>query len=129
MAIVIRQMGADGTEINEPINRTQKVILRNMNFQRELKKQRRLRFLLRSYRRQSLPQEELNQPLNTQSSASFSTKWAESGHSPLQRTVRAAERRTDIRSGIEAGILLHHRMAAWSPECLMLQFVQTTATH
>lgn len=30
MAVVIRQMGADAAEINEPINRTQQVFLREV---------------------------------------------------------------------------------------------------
>ena len=54
VAVEVREMRPDTRQINEPINRAQQVILRNVILQRELVEQCRLRFLLWSHHRQSL---------------------------------------------------------------------------
>jgi len=51
MAVEIRKMSSDAAQIDKPIYRPQQVILWDMTLQRELIKQRRLRFLLRSHHR------------------------------------------------------------------------------
>ena len=73
MAVEIRQMGADVSQIEEAVDGPKKVILRNMIFQRELVEQRRLSLLPWSHHRQpSNPMAELNQHCTFPSSASFS---------------------------------------------------------
>jgi hypothetical protein len=57
VAVELSKIGAETTEIDEAINRPKQMILRDMILQRELVKQRRLRFLFRSHHRQSLPVE------------------------------------------------------------------------
>lgn len=75
MAVEIGEVAADPGQVHEPVDGAQKVVLRKMILQRELVKQRPLRFLPQSYHRRSPhPLQELNQPKSTQSSASFSTK-------------------------------------------------------
>lgn len=49
VAVELRKMGANATQIDKPINRAQQVGLRHMIFQRKLVKQSRLRFLSRSH--------------------------------------------------------------------------------
>ena len=54
VAVEIRQVLADAAQINEPINRSQQVVLWDVLFQRKLIEQRCLRFLPRSQHR-SIP--------------------------------------------------------------------------
>ena len=62
MAIELRQLGPNTAKFDETINRMQKVILRDMIFQRKLVEQRCLRLTPRSHHHQSSdPSEELNQ--------------------------------------------------------------------
>jgi hypothetical protein len=75
-------MRADAAQIQMPINRTQQVILWHMIFQRELVKQRRLRFLLRPHHHQSSRSlGQLNQRFVARSRKSFSTQSARCRHS------------------------------------------------
>ncbi|EEX16949.1 hypothetical protein CSE45_4411 [Citreicella sp. SE45] len=75
MAAETGEAAADPRQIHEQVNRAQKVIWRDMIFQRDLVEQRRLRLLPRSHhRRSSHPLRELDQPEITRSSTSFSTK-------------------------------------------------------
>src|SRR6056297_3055848 len=55
VAVELGQMSADTAQVDEPINRPQKVLLWNVILQRELVKQRRLCFLSRSHHRAILP--------------------------------------------------------------------------
>jgi len=55
VAVELGQMGADAAQVDEPINRPQKVILWNVILQRELVEQRRLRFLSWPHHRPILP--------------------------------------------------------------------------
>ena len=63
MAVEIRQLGADVSQIDEALDGPKKVILRDMIFQRELVEQRRLCLLPWSnHRKSSCLIRELNQP-------------------------------------------------------------------
>ncbi|KQI70943.1 hypothetical protein AN191_15835 [Loktanella sp. 5RATIMAR09] len=59
MALEVFEMRADTTQIDEPINRPKELILGGIIFQRELLDQPRLRFLVWSHHRKSLPVEEI----------------------------------------------------------------------
>ncbi|KZX95319.1 hypothetical protein A3722_18740 [Sulfitobacter sp. HI0027] len=75
MAVEIRKVGADATQVDEPINGSKQVILGNMILQRELVEQRRLRLLSWSHHRQYSPRiKGLNQQFRPRSRKSFSTK-------------------------------------------------------
>ena len=75
MAADTGEVSADPRQIHEPVNRAQKVIWRDMIFQRDLVEQRRLRLLPRSHHRQSPHQMRgLIQPTALRSSTRFSTK-------------------------------------------------------
>jgi hypothetical protein len=66
-------MRADAREINEPVNRSQQVIARDMILQRKLVEQRTLRLLLRPHHRKHPPTstEGLNQPSATRATRVF----------------------------------------------------------
>ena len=82
MAVKFGKMRTNTPQINEPINRTQQVVLGNVIFQRKLIKQCCLRLLPWSQHRKSpYPIHRLNQRLTIRSSKSFSTQLAHSSHS------------------------------------------------
>jgi hypothetical protein len=73
----IRKMGTDAAQVDEPLDRSKKVILGNVVLTRKLVEQGRLRFLPRTHHRHSShPLAELNQHDAPRSSASFSTEYA-----------------------------------------------------
>ena len=84
-------------QIDKPVNRTQKMILRNVVFQRELIKQRRLCFLLRSHHRQ-IPNfsKGIESAKGLQINKGFSTELAESGRSLHGRVAHAVTPKADI---------------------------------
>lgn len=85
--------------LNEPVNRPQQVILRDVIFQRKLVEQGRLRFLPRSHHRQSPHSlRELNQPLGHRSSRSFSTVSAHSWVSLHKSRTAAVGQKPLVRS-------------------------------
>ncbi|WP_240497119.1 hypothetical protein [Thioclava sp. F42-5] len=70
-------MGTDAAQVDEPIDGSKQVILRNTILQRELEEQHWLSLLLRSHHRQSSHlMSKLNQRHAQQSSASLSTEYA-----------------------------------------------------
>ena len=82
MAVKLGKMRTNTPQINEPINRTQQVVLRNVIFQRKLIKPYCLRLLPWSQNRKSpCPIHRLTQRLTIRSSKSFSTQSAPSSHS------------------------------------------------
>ena len=77
VAVKIQYMRPDTAQVNEPINRSQEVVLRDVIFQKNLIKQYALRFLLCSNQRQ-YPSiyEEIESVVDLQIKKSFSTESA-----------------------------------------------------
>src|SRR6056297_261084 len=75
VTVEIRKMGTNAAQVDEPVNGSKQVVLRNVILKRELVEQRGLPLLPRSHhRRSSRTLAELNQHEAPRSSASFSTE-------------------------------------------------------
>jgi hypothetical protein len=77
VTVEISKVGTDTAQVDEPVDGSQQMIRGDVILERELVKQRRLRFLPRSHHRRSSPRlQELNQQFSSRSRKSFSTKYA-----------------------------------------------------
>ena len=115
MAVEIREMAADAPQIDESVDGSQEVILRDVILQRELIEQRRLRLLPRSHhRRPSRPVVELNQP-DAQIKPSCSTEYAV--FSKRRASVEGDNAPANGREVRTAGLRMVRRRPGYRPSC------------
>lgn len=74
MAVKLCKMDTDTAEVDEPVNRPEQVILRDMILQRELVEQRRLRLLPLSHHRDLPPGKRSESAAEPSIKQEFSTK-------------------------------------------------------